>query len=100
MERKRKVSILNCFSKGRSDKITVRMRREDRAGLCAVFPSGTQLPEGRKRVMLYPIENRVREVKNLSGIWRFKIDKENCGIARKWYEAPLKDTVFMAVPAS
>lgn len=50
--------------------------------------------------MLYPIENRVREVKNLSGIWRFKIDKENCGIDRKWYEAPLKDTVFMAVPAS
>lgn len=24
--------------------------------------------------MLYPIENRVREVKNLSGIWNFKID--------------------------
>ena len=50
--------------------------------------------------MLYPIENRIREVKNLSGIWNFKIDYDNVGIGEKWYKSPLKDTVLMAVPAS
>ncbi|MCR5837226.1 MAG: beta-glucuronidase [Lachnospiraceae bacterium] len=50
--------------------------------------------------MLYPIENRVREVKNLNGIWNFKIDRNNEGIEKKWFEQPLKDTVPMAVPAS
>ena len=50
--------------------------------------------------MLYPIENRVREVRSLDGIWRFKIDQHNSGINQKWYAAPLEDTVPMAVPAS
>lgn len=50
--------------------------------------------------MLYPIENRVREVKDLNGIWKFKIDKDNKGLEEKWYESPLKDTIPMAVPAS
>ena len=50
--------------------------------------------------MLYPIENRVREVKNLGGIWNFKIDGDNVGIEEKWYESPLKDAVPMAVPSS
>lgn len=50
--------------------------------------------------MLYPIENRVREVKDLSGIWKFKIDKDNNGISQKWYAEPLKDAGLMAVPAS
>ena len=50
--------------------------------------------------MLYPIENKVREVKNLNGIWNFKIDTDNVGIEEKWYEKPLTDTVPMAVPAS
>lgn len=50
--------------------------------------------------MLYPIENRVREVRSLDGIWRFKIDKHNSGIDEKWYATPLDDTVPMAVPAS
>lgn len=46
--------------------------------------------------MLYPIEKRVREVKNLNGIWNFKIDRDNTGLDEKWYEAPLKG----AVPSS
>lgn len=49
---------------------------------------------------MYPIENRVREVKCLDGIWKFKIDRENKGIEEKWQEAPLEDTVPMAVPCS
>ncbi len=50
--------------------------------------------------MLYPAQNRVREVKCLDGIWNFKVDKENCGIEEKWYERRLRDTIPMAVPAS
>lgn len=50
--------------------------------------------------MLYPIENAVREVKNLSGIWNFKVDFENKGFDECWYSAPLQDTMPMAVPAS
>ena len=50
--------------------------------------------------MLYPIENKVREVKNLNGIWNFKIDTDNVGLEEKWFEKPLVDTVPMAVPAS
>lgn len=50
--------------------------------------------------MLYPIENKVREVKNLSGVWNFKFDRKNEGFVNKWYEDALTDTVPMAVPAS
>ena len=50
--------------------------------------------------MLYPIENKVREVKNLNGVWNFKIDEDNVGIEEKWFEKPLTDTEPMAVPAS
>lgn len=50
--------------------------------------------------MLYPIENRVREVKNLSGIWKFKVDHENQGLEQQWYLHPMTDWRPMAVPAS
>lgn len=50
--------------------------------------------------MLYPIENKVREVKNLNGIWNFKVDKENKGLDEQWYKNPLVHTIPMAVPAS
>lgn len=50
--------------------------------------------------MLYPVENKVREVKNLNGIWNFKIDTDNVGLEQKWYENPLEDVIPMAVPAS
>lgn len=50
--------------------------------------------------MLYPIENRVREVKSLDGIWNFKVDKGNSGMEENWQASPLRDTIPMAVPAS
>jgi len=50
--------------------------------------------------MLYPRETKSREIKDLSGIWRFKLDKENKGYEEKWYIEPLKDTILMPVPAS
>lgn len=51
--------------------------------------------------MLYPIENEIRQIKNLSGIWKFrKEERLNQGIDEKWYEKPLKDFIEMPVPAS
>ena len=50
--------------------------------------------------MLYPIESFTREVKDLSGIWRFKVDYENVGFDQKWYHQNLEDTISMPVPAS
>ena len=51
--------------------------------------------------MLYPIENEIRQVKSLDGIWRFK--KENQmeqGFEEKWYEKPLSNFIDMPVPSS
>jgi beta-glucuronidase len=50
--------------------------------------------------MLYPIESETREVKNLSGIWKFKIDAEGVGEKEKWFTKKLSDTIMMPVPAS
>lgn len=50
--------------------------------------------------MLYPRETESRELKDLCGIWRFKIDKENKGYEQKWYLHPLEDTIPMPVPSS
>ena len=51
--------------------------------------------------MLYPIENEVRQVKNLSGIWRFRCEKKfEQGFMEKWYEKPLENFTEMPVPAS
>ncbi|AFC28929.1 beta-D-glucuronidase [Paenibacillus mucilaginosus 3016] len=50
--------------------------------------------------MLYPVENGIREVKELSGIWQFKADYENTGREQAWYREKLTDTIAMPVPAS
>lgn len=51
--------------------------------------------------MLYPIENEIRQVKCLNGIWKFKKEERlNQGIEEKWYEKPLTDCTEMPVPAS
>ncbi|MEN2984437.1 MAG: beta-glucuronidase [Dictyoglomaceae bacterium] len=50
--------------------------------------------------MLYPRESEKREVKDLSGIWRFKVDKENKGLREEWYKKPLEDAILMPVPSS
>ena len=37
--------------------------------------------------MLYPIENEIRQVKCLNGIWKLKKEERlNQGIEEKWYE--------------
>jgi len=50
--------------------------------------------------MLFPQENETREVKDLSGIWKFKLDGKGQGLAEKWYASPLADTMDMPVPSS
>ena len=50
--------------------------------------------------MLYPQESESREIKDLSGIWSFKADREGRGIAEQWYASPLRDSIAMPVPAS
>ncbi|MDP4087730.1 MAG: beta-glucuronidase [Bacillota bacterium] len=50
--------------------------------------------------MLYPIENGIREVKDLSGLWDFKADYDNKGREEEWYKSRLLDTIIMPVPAS
>ncbi|RAV04096.1 beta-glucuronidase [Paenibacillus sp. YN15] len=50
--------------------------------------------------MLYPKDTHSREVKELSGVWRFKADLDNVGRQEKWFAQPLTDTISMPVPAS
>lgn len=50
--------------------------------------------------MLFPKDTLTREIKDLSGIWRFKADPGNRGREEKWHNQPLQDTIPMPVPAS
>ena len=51
--------------------------------------------------MLYPVDNEIRQVKSLDGIWRFK--KENRmeeGFEEKWYEKPLSGIAYRYASSS
>lgn len=50
--------------------------------------------------MLYPIENGLREIKDISGIWSFKADTEDKGFSEEWYKHNIRDTIQMPVPSS
>ncbi|HEY1405749.1 MAG TPA: beta-glucuronidase, partial [Spirochaetota bacterium] len=50
--------------------------------------------------MLYPRESEYRELKDLSGVWEFKIDKTGQGMSDQWFEKKLSDTIMMPVPSS
>src|SRR6185312_5334721 len=50
--------------------------------------------------MLYPQESESREVKDLSGIWNFKVDPRGTGQRDTWFAAPLVEPISMPVPAS
>lgn len=49
--------------------------------------------------MLYPIFTESRNIIDLNGIWRFKLDNGK-GISEKLYENPLTDFISMPVPSS
>lgn len=54
--------------------------------------------------MLYPILTETRDLFELCGIWRFKLDSNrgynSAGLNEKWYESNLTDTISMPVPSS
>jgi len=57
--------------------------------------------------ILFPIETSSREVKDISGRWKFTVDNStsrNESFANKWWSKPLKQssgwTIDMPVPAS
>jgi len=50
--------------------------------------------------MLYPVQNETRRLYDLSGIWRFRLDKDNIGTSEKWHKKPLEQCELMPVPSS
>lgn len=52
-----------------------------------------------KDMALLPQRNAQRDIRNISGIWRFKIDPDNKGEKAEWYNG-LKDFNFISVPGS
>ena len=50
--------------------------------------------------MLYPVDNELRDVRNLNGTWDFRVDFDNLGFDERWYDTRLSDAMPMAVPAS
>jgi beta-glucuronidase len=49
--------------------------------------------------MLYPQQNDVRNVLDLSGFWQFKLDPDEIGEGQRWFDG-LQDPRTIAVPAS
>jgi beta-glucuronidase len=49
--------------------------------------------------MLYPIMTTSRELIDLNGIWKFKLDP-GTGFAEEWFARPLQEAIPMPVPAS
>lgn len=50
--------------------------------------------------MLYPIENKHRNLKNLDGYWFFSADKENIGVESNWVGSLGGEIRELGVPAS
>jgi beta-galactosidase/beta-glucuronidase len=50
-------------------------------------------------IVLYPQQNDVRNVLDLSGFWRFKLDPDEVGEGQRWFDG-LQDPRTIAVPAS
>jgi beta-glucuronidase len=50
--------------------------------------------------MLRPIENDARDLKSLTGLWRFAIDTDSRGRHDRWWRGPLQGAREIAVPAS
>ena len=50
--------------------------------------------------MLKPQANETREIVNLDGLYRFKVDFDRSGHREEWFKAPLASPLEMGVPAS
>ncbi|WP_010220031.1 beta-glucuronidase [Sphingomonas sp. PAMC 26621] len=49
--------------------------------------------------LLYPHESPTRATRDLSGLWRFRLDPEGNGEAQRWFDG-LRDTRMIPVPCS
>ena len=50
--------------------------------------------------MLRPQQSATRELLNLDGIWKFKVDFNDEGFAHKWFDKPISTDLDAPVPAS
>jgi len=50
--------------------------------------------------MLRPQQSPTREIQNLDGIWKFKVDFNDESLSQKWFEKPLSTELDAPVPAS
>lgn len=71
--------------------------------LCILFVTGTFAQEFKtanpQDIALFPQQNDFRNVLNLSGIWKFKLDPQGVGENEQWFNG-LKDYRSIAVPGS
>jgi beta-glucuronidase len=49
--------------------------------------------------MLYPVQNAFRNILDLSGLWKFKIDPQNLGEKEKWFNG-FNSNMDIALPGS
>src|SRR5829696_5881385 len=73
-----------------------------RTGLSRLQPGVLSPPAGqnRKDAMLRPQDGPTRELKNLNGLWRFRLDPAGAGRAAGSWRGPLAGARDMPVPAS
>ncbi len=86
------------------DKLTVNRRTAIGAvgglALTAAVPVGAGAQRADADLtLLYPHESATRTTRDLSGLWRFKLDREDRGEAERWFEG-LRDTRTIPVPCS
>ncbi len=68
--------------------------------LTAALPSAAAAQRSDAELtLLYPHESATRATRDLSGLWRFKLDREDRGEAERWYEG-LRETRSIPVPCS
>ena len=56
-------------------------------------------PRPEPRGLLYPLQNHVRNVLDLSGLWQFQLDPQEEGETKGWYRA-LPNPRYIPVPSS
>uniref|UniRef100_A0A671L5E9 Beta-glucuronidase n=1 Tax=Sinocyclocheilus anshuiensis TaxID=1608454 RepID=A0A671L5E9_9TELE len=74
--------------------------------ICALLAALCGVCQSLQGGMLFPTESPSREVKDVSGLWRFRADlspERNRGFEQQWYRSPLAETgpvIDMPVPSS
>ena len=78
-------------------------RRTALGALAAVGPASATIaaaaPPPGPPSLLYPFETETRTARELSGLWRFRLDPENAGERERWFDG-LTNTRRIPVPCS